>query len=356
MYVYKPLQPTLPLGNIAEATSGSIEGDESAIATNLCSIEEPKASGITFFTGSKLDREKLASFKNSGLAALLVSKNFETPEMDLNIPLIRTEKPREAFLNLIPLFFEPRPKPTGVIHETAIVPESCSIGSAVDIGPYVVLGERVEIKTGTILYPHVVIYNDVKIGENCTIHAGVTLRENSTIGNNCSIQPGAVIGSDGFGYIPHPQTGIAPVPQVGVVNIEDGVDVGALSCVDRATLGSTHIGSYAKLDNLVQVGHNVRIGQFSILCAQTGIAGSSTIGQQVTLGGNCGVADHIKIADNVRVGGKGAVIQNLSKAGDYLGNPAVPAFEWKRQRVALQKLSKVVKKLLRIIEEKTTEK
>jgi len=177
------------------------------------------------------------------------------------------------------------------------------------------------------------------------IHARVVLREDIEISDGVILQPGAVIGADGFGYIADPKRGLVTVPQIGTVILDAAVEVGANSCIDRATLGRTLIGQGTKLDNLVQVAHNSRIGSYSLLCAQVGIAGSSTIGNNVVLGGHSGVGDHVKIVDNVRVAAKAGVIQDISKPGDYGGYPAVPAREWRRMVGALVRLPDRLRKL-----------
>ena len=171
------------------------------------------------------------------------------------------------------------------------------------------------------------------------------IREDCIVGSDTVIQNGAVIGADGFGYVPDKELGLAPVPQVGVVVLSDRVDVGANACIDRATLGTTLVGLGTKIDNLVQVGHNTKIGKFAILCGQTGVAGSCDIGNQVVLGGAVGVADHIQIVDGCRIAGKSVVFGNLTEKNDYAGYPARPAGEWRRSMAIVSKLGRDSRKV-----------
>ena len=237
----------------------------------------------------------------------------------------------------MPLFYQPYQN-SNAISPRAAVAASAQIGKGVSIGDFVSIGEGCIIGDNVTIYPNVVVYPEVKIGPGVTIHAGAIIRERCELGADVIIQNGAVVGADGFGYIPDAQQGVRAVPQVGTVALAPRVEVGANSCIDRGAFGKTQIGLATKVDNLVQIGHNVRIGQFSFVCGQVAIAGSAVLGNQVTIGGNTGVSGHLTIADKVRVAGNSGVTSSLDKSGDYGGFPAQPAAAWRRQVAALRRL------------------
>jgi len=194
-----------------------------------------------------------------------------------------------------------------------------------------------------VIHPHVTVYPGVRVGARSVLHAGVVIREDCIIGEDNVLQPGAVIGADGFGYIPDPTFGLRPVPQVGHVVLAERVEVGANSCIDRATLGVTAVDTGTKIDNHVQVGHNTKIGKNSILCGMVGIAGSAHIGSNVTLAGYVGVGDHVSIVDNVRVGAKGGVSSDIREPGDWCGYPVVKGHRWRMQCAALEQLPELMR-------------
>ena len=205
------------------------------------------------------------------------------------------------------------------------------------------IGAEVQIGNNVTIHPHVVIYPGTIIEDDCIIHSGAIIREYCHLKKGCVIQNGAVIGSDGFGYVPDPALGLRAVPQVGRAVLGPLVDVGANSCIDRGALGDTSISLGTKVDNLVQVGHNVSIGEHTIVCGQSGIAGSTRIGARCVLGGSTGVGDHLNIPDDCRFGGNSGVITAIDEPGDYMGHPAIPAQQWRRQGVAVKKLPGLLK-------------
>ena len=246
-----------------------------------------------------------------------------------------------------------KPKPKSEIHLTAIVGENPQFHSSVSIGAYCVIGNDVTIGEGTVLFPHSVVYDGAEIGKNCTIHSHAVIRENLSIGNSCVIQNGSTIGTDGFGYIPDADRGHVHIPHIGSLILEDEVEIGANSSIDRGTLGTTVIGSQSKIDNLVQIGHNNKIGKRTLVCGQVGIGGSCEIGSDVVLAGCVGVADHMKIDDGVRTAGMTGISRNLTKEEgkantDYAGLPPVPIGRWRRQMTSLAKLPDLLKEVRKL--------
>lgn len=322
--------------SIAERLNAEIQGGGAdRILRKLAAIEQSGPSDLAFC------RRLPGTAPRCG--ALLCEPSVAA-KMSSSVPCIVVPDPIRALVEVSPLFFEQERLPVG-IHPTAIVDPTARVSSTAAVGAYCVIGSDVVVGERAQLFPHVCLYSRVQLGNDVTIHAHGVVREGCELADGVILQPGAVIGGDGFGYIPDPKIGIRSVPQMGAVRLSESVEVGANSCVDRGTLSNTVIGTGTKLDNLVQVGHNVQIGRFSMLCGQVGIGGSAVIGDQVVLGGNSGVADHITITNKVRVAAKGGVVQDISESGDYGGHPTVPAQQWRRMIVALVSLPDRLRKL-----------
>jgi UDP-3-O-[3-hydroxymyristoyl] glucosamine N-acyltransferase len=323
---------------LASKVNAAVAGDESMEIRGVCSLEEPASAHLSFDKSVSIKKLQinLKKIAVKPLAVLVrrdtVKGGAESLAAECGLTLLVVEKPFEALLDLVPLFYTP-PKLAAGVSARAEVSPTAILGQGVSVGAFSVIGDEVVIGDGVTIHPQVVVYPGARIGARSVIHAGAVIREFSIIGADCVVQPGAVIGADGFGYVPDPKLGLRPVPQIGITQLEDRVDIGANACVDRGAFGRTKIGMGSKLDNLVQVGHNTTVGRFSIACGQTGIAGSCTIGNQVVLGGQVGVADHIKIADGVRVAAQSGVTGHLETRGDYAGFPAIPAAEWRRRFV-----------------------
>ena len=317
----------------------------SDVVINAITAADSSTAGALCFSGERR-ASNIAKLLDSPMSALVVKDSSEYA--NVTIPpgkalIVHSEPQRVVIAAIDKLYNRPNSFP-GISSQVSIDP-TAKIGDNCSIGPFVAISARVQIGDGCQIHPNVTIYRDVKIGKGCTIHAGAVIREECELADGITVQPGAIIGADGFGYIPDKTRGLVPVPQIGNVRLAQDVDVGANACIDRATLGSTSIGHGSKLDNLVQVGHNVKVGKFSLLCGQVGVAGSSTIGNQVVLAGQVGVADHLKVADGVRCGGASTVLSSLEVKGDYCGTPAIPAISWRRQLVALRSLPEMVKSL-----------
>jgi len=336
----------------ADALSRLVEGP--------CSLDEPIDGGISFFsrTSRALLEQTLRGQAAQQLTAVIISSTLldippnacghdpiqESFYDTTAVTLLAVTDPYRAFISLIPNFYTPI-IPNDGIHPTAIIAQTATVAPNCHIGPYCVVGDHAIIESSCTLHPHVVIYEGAKIRSGTVLHSGVTVREFCEIGPDSIIQNGAVIGGDGFGYLPDPKIGLIAVPQVGTVILEGSNDVGANTCIDRATLGTTKIGTGTKIDNLAQIGHNNHVGRNTIICGAAAIAGSCRIGNQVVIGGQVGIADHVTIANGVRIAGGSGVTHSLTDSGDYAGYPVTPANKWKRMVAVLGRLPDLVKEL-----------
>lgn len=327
---------------LANLLKGHVEGNKSQTLTGIKPLHIAESQDLSFLepTAKKKSPELYLLAQKSKAGAILIA------EYDPNIPVtqIIVSRPLQSIMMLASVLYPPI-KPEIGIHPTAVVDGSAIIEEEVSVGAFVVIGKNCKVGKRSIIYPHVVLYPEVKLGEDCVIHSGAVLREKVRLGNDCLIQNGVIIGSDGFGYIPDTKLGHRRIPHVGTVVLDDRVDLGANATVDKATLGETHIKTAVKVDNLVQIAHNVEIGEASLLCAQVGISGSSKIGAQVVLAGQVGVADHVSIHDKVRIAAKSGVASDINESCDMMGFPAFPAKEFWRQIALIKKLPELAKKI-----------
>jgi UDP-3-O-[3-hydroxymyristoyl] glucosamine N-acyltransferase len=279
------------------------------------------------------------------LEASLATAVLVGPGQEVDRPAVRVDDPYGAFASLLELVL---PDPDRLfapgVHPTAVIAADAEVVQGVAIGAYCVLGAGARVGAGTRLGPHVILGCDSVVGRDCTVHGRVTVREGSAIGDRVILHSGAVIGSDGFGYLPSPE-GLRKIPQVGIVEIGDDVEIGANVCIDRATTGRTVIGAGSKIDNQVQIGHNVVLGKHCTLSAQTGIAGSCVLGDRVTAGGQVGIGDHIRIGSNVRLGGQTGVIGDIPEGMSVFGTPALERRESFRLYAALRKLPGLLRRV-----------
>ena len=304
------------LAEIAALVDGKVVGDDQTIITGLSPIDNISKNALVFAEGHNNIKQAL----NSSAAAILVA----SPTTNINKPVVQVSNPFKAFITLLNHFY-PKQQPDTGIHPTAVIDESVQIGKNVSIGPYVVIEANVAILDNTIIKGHVNIGRDVQVGQDCVIHPQVSIYHNCVIGNHVCIHASTVIGADGFGYTKDDGKHLK-VPHVGQVIIEDHVEIGSNTVIDRATMGATIIGEGTKIDNLVQIAHSVKLGRHNILCAFTGIAGSTTSGNDVTFAANVGVSDHVKIDDSVTLGARAGVPpkKHLREGLTYLGSPARP--------------------------------
>jgi UDP-3-O-[3-hydroxymyristoyl] glucosamine N-acyltransferase len=316
------------LKELAEYLDGTVRGDETWRIEGLAPLEAAAANKITFLANTKY-ASKVAE---TGAGAVLMAPGGEGYGRNV----IEVANPYLAFAKLLTLFYvQPHP-PLGVLPE-AVIGIGVSLGEDISVYPGAIIGDNVTIGDGCIIHSGAVIYCGVTIGDDTTIHANAVVRERCRIGSRCVLQPGAVIGSDGFGYAPDGSS-YYPIPQIGIVVLEDDVEIGANTCIDRAALDVTLIRRGTKLDNLVQIAHNCQIGEDCMIVSQVGISGSTRIGNHVTLAGQVGVAGHLAIGDNVLVGAQSGVPGSLPANAAYSGTPAIPHKNWLKSMAVVSNL------------------
>jgi UDP-3-O-[3-hydroxymyristoyl] glucosamine N-acyltransferase len=323
------------LGELAARVGGRVAGDPERTLHGLRALPSAGPEHLSFFTDPTLRRQAEAS----AAGAILTGPAARGLRHDLLI----VDDPGLALIELLRLF-HPEPAPAPGVHPTAIVGAGARVAPTASIAAYVVLGEGCEIGDGAVLHPFVCVGAGCRIGRAAVLHPHVVLYPRSVVGERAVLHAGAVVGADGFGYLARAGRHVK-VPQVGSAVLEDDVEVGANSTIDRATLDETRVGAGTKIDNLVQVGHNVRIGRSSILCGQAGIAGSSTLGDGVVLAGQSGVSNRVTIGDGARVAGKSAVFGDVAPGAQVAGTPAIEASRWRRQVALLARLPEIRRRL-----------
>jgi len=303
---------------IARLLNGTVEGDPGATVHTIAKIEEGMPGALSFLANPKYERY----IYTTGSSAVLVRNDFK-PAREVKTTLIRVEDPYQSVARLLQIYEAARPSPKG-IHPTAVIDETATVGEDVYLGPYAVVSANAVIGSGSSIYPHTYVGDGAKVGRNCTLYSGVRVYSECVIGDNCILHSGAVIGADGFGFAPVADSNFMKIPQIGNVVIEDNVEIGANTCIDRATMGSTVIQCGVKLDNLVQVGHNAVIGENTVMAGQTGIAGSTKVGKNCMIGGQVGIVGHLTVADGCRIGAQTGVIGSVRQEGSTLmGTPSL---------------------------------
>ncbi|MBR4135790.1 MAG: UDP-3-O-(3-hydroxymyristoyl)glucosamine N-acyltransferase [Bacteroidales bacterium] len=307
------------VAQIAELLNAEIVGDASLEISTICKIEEGAPGGLTFLSNPKYTHY----IYTTKATAAIVNKDF-VPEHEVSCTLIKVENSYLAFAQLLNFYQEQQAATakTG-ISPLACIAESAQIGQNVFIAEFVSVGEHAVIGDGARLYPHVCVGDQARVGARTVLNSGVKIYTQCVVGDDCILHAGAVIGADGFGFA-NQDGQYLKIPQIGNVVVGNHVEIGANTCIDRATMGSTKIGDYVKIDNLVQIAHNVEVGEGTAFAAQCGVAGSTKIGKHCIFAGQVGVAGHIHIDDNVVVGAQSGVTRSL-KQGVYLGSPAIPA-------------------------------
>jgi UDP-3-O-[3-hydroxymyristoyl] glucosamine N-acyltransferase len=320
---------------IATFLHGEVIGDGSQKVSNLSKIDEGKPGTLSFLANSKYTN----FIYDTEASAVLVRRDF-TPEREVKTTLIKVDDPYACLALLLNMVDQAtRPQKNG-IEENSYIADTATVADNVYVGAFAYIDEFATVEDGCKIYPQCYIGNKVKIGKNCIIYPGVKIYHNCVIGNNVIIHAGTVIGSDGFGFAP--QNGeYVKIAQIGNVVIEDNVEIGANTTIDRATMGSTVIKRGAKLDNLIQVAHNVEIGESTVMAAQVGVAGSTKVGKHCMIGGQVGFAGHITIGDNVNIGAQSGIPNSVESGSNLLGYPAVPAKEFARQVVLTKRLPEI---------------
>ncbi|MBM3421446.1 MAG: UDP-3-O-(3-hydroxymyristoyl)glucosamine N-acyltransferase [Bacteroidetes bacterium] len=318
---------------IAAYLKGTIEGNPSVKVRTIARIEEGFEGALSFLANPKYEQY----IYTTGSSVVLVNRDF-VPASPVNATLVRVDDAYKAFASLLTMYEQSKPSKKG-IHPTAVIEESARIGADVYIGPYVYIGENVVVGDKCSIYSHVSIGDNSRTGSGCRIYSGVRIYHDTIIGNGCTIHAGSVIGADGFGFAPQSDSEFMKVPQIGNVILEENVEIGANVCIDRATIGSTVIRRGVKLDNLIQVGHNVEIGENTVMAGQTGIAGSTKIGRNCMFAGQVGVMGHITVADGTRVGAQSGIAGAVKKPDSVIiGSPAFDYHSFMKSFVVFKKL------------------
>jgi len=325
----------MKLEKISELVGGKLKGDGSLEISGIRAFDQAGEGHITFVIKKKF----LDILNESKASAVLVKK-----EVDNSISQIIVASPELAFARLL-REFHPNPRPKAGIHERAVVGENVRLGEQVTLSAGVSIGDDVSIGDHVHLYPGVVVGDRCRIGSHTTLYPNVTLYNDTELGCRVILHAGVVIGADGFGYTLDEKGTHYKIAQIGRVVIEDDVEIGANSCVDRASMGVTLIKRGTKLDNLVQVAHNCTVGEHSILVSQVGLAGSCTLGHHVVLAGQVGISDHVTLGDQVTITGRSATFRDIESNQVYGGYPAVPLADWKKYIALLPKLPKLARKI-----------
>ncbi|HOB75969.1 MAG TPA: UDP-3-O-(3-hydroxymyristoyl)glucosamine N-acyltransferase [Phycisphaerae bacterium] len=334
------MSKTVTLAEIAKWVGGVVRGDASTRISGVAGVAEAGPDQLTW-----LAHDKYASqLRTSKAGAVLVPEQFgETP-----MPAVLCQNPAVAMVTILARFSPPVPRPAVGTHPTAVVASSAQIGSNVAIGPHVIIGENARVGDGCVLHASVFIGEGSVLGRDCELWPGVVVRERCTLGERVVVHPNAVIGADGFGY-QFIDGRHVKIPQIGTVQIEDDVEIGANSCIDRAKCGATVIGRGTKIDNLVQVAHNVQIGPDCMIVAQTGIAGSARLGRLVVVGGQVGIRDHVTLHDGVQAAACSAISKDVPAGTTVMGMPAVEHEVFIRERAKIRRLPKMAEQLADLI-------
>jgi UDP-3-O-[3-hydroxymyristoyl] glucosamine N-acyltransferase len=341
------------VAELAAHVGGRVVGDHDRLIRGIASIESAREGEITFIE----DKRLLESARSSGASCLIVPEGAQ-----VEAPcVIEVKHPKLAFA-LIAAILHPPKRYEAAVHPTAIVAASASVGESVSVGAWVEIGERAVVGEGTQIHAGAVIGEDVRVGRDCVIHPNVVLYDNVTLGDRVILHANVVVGADGFGYVPDEQNFRYKFPQIGTVVIGDDVEIGAGTCIDRAALGETRIGRGTKIDNLVQIAHNVEIGERVVIAAQTGISGSTVIEDDVIIGGQVGMGDHARVLSGAVVGSKAGILPGkIVRAGVWWGIPVQPLDQYKRLNAHMNRLPqmreefKELRRQLRELQEKLEE-
>lgn len=328
----------MTLGEVAELLGGELHGPADLAISGPVALDCVGPGGIAFAESPRY----LSIGEQGGASALLLPANLSSTLK----PYVTVADPRAAFFRLLVTAKRPLPINPG-IHPTAVVDAQASVDPSAQIGAYAVIERNAKIGPGSKVFAFAYIGERCIIGDDCTIYPHAVLYQDVRLGSRVTVHAGAVLGADGFGYARDGQQRIK-IPQIGSVVVEDDCEVGALTAIDRATVGETNLKRGVKIDNLVQIAHNVSIGQGSVIASQTGIAGSAKVGERVMMAGQVGIADHMTIADDVVLAARSAVLQDIDQAGEYIGTPARPSAEGKKAMLLVSKLPELFQRLRKL--------
>lgn len=329
---------------IAQFVQGVIEGDENATVNTFAKIEDGKPGAISFLSNPKYTHY----IYDTESSIVLVDKSVEL-EKPTKATLVRVDNAYECVAKLLQLYESMKPKKTGV-DSLAFVSPSAKIGENVYIGAFAYVGDNVVIGDGCQIYPNVVICENAKVGNDCLFYPNVTIYHDCHVGNRVTLHAGSVVGSDGFGFAPS-ENGYDKIPQIGIVTIEDDVEIGANTCIDRSTMGSTYVRKGVKLDNLVQIAHNTDIGANTVMSAQVGVAGSTKVGQWCMFGGQVGIAGHITIGNKVFLGAQSGVPSSLKDDQTLIGTPPMEKLPYFKSQAIFQRLPDLYKQIQKLQKE-----
>ena len=317
---------------IAAGLGGEIVGNKDVAVSTFAKIEEGHPGAISFMANPKYEHYVYTTEST----IVIVNRSWE-PKEPVKATLIKVDDAYGCFAKLLELYAAYKPKKQGV-HPTAVVAESAKVGEGCYIGAYAVIDEGATIGNGASIYPHVYVGDGASVGDGSTLYSGVKVYEGCKIGNRCIIHSGAVIGSDGFGFAPNAEGSYDKIPQIGIVTIEDDVEIGANTTIDRATMGSTVIAKGAKLDNLVQIGHNVVVGESTVMAGQSAVAGSAKVGKNCMIGGQAGVVGHITVGDGSVVASVTGVSNSLPAGSQVMGNHGIDVRRYRRVNAVYRNL------------------
>ena len=327
------------LTQIAQLLNGQIEGDANATVHTLCKIEEGTPGGLSFLANAQY----MPYIYDSNATAVIVNADLVL-EKPVKTTLIRVENAYQAFAKLLEIYNQAKQNRVG-ISEKSSIHDSVKIGESCYVGDFAVIGENVRLGNNVKIYPQVYIDDNTQIGDNAIIYAGVKIYSDTVIGKDVIIHAGSVIGADGFGFAPS-DASYSKVAQIGNVVIEDHVEIGANTCIDRATMGSTIVKKGVKLDNLIQIAHNVVVGENTVMASQTGVSGSTKVGRNCMFGGQVGIAGHATIADGVKLAAQSGVPSSIKQENAvFFGSPAMDAAEYRRSAIHFKNFDKLVKRL-----------
>ena len=316
---------------IAEFIQGTIVGDENATVHTFAKIEEGIPGAISF-----LSNPKYTPYIYDTQSSIVLVNNDFVPEKEVKATLIKVNNAYESLAKLLNLYEMSKPKKTG-IDPLAYIAPTAKIGENVYIAPFACVGDNAEIGDNTSLHPHATVGSGAKIGHDCILYPNVTVYHDCRVGNHCILHAGSVVGADGFGFAPSPE-GYEKIPQIGIVVLEDNVEIGANTCIDRATMGATIIRKGVKLDNLIQIAHNVEVGSHTVMASQVGVAGSTKVGEWCMFGGQVGVAGHITVGNRVNMGAQSGVNGSVKDGKALIGTPPIEFKNYFKSSAVFKKL------------------